>query len=187
MIRKLDMKIYTKTGDKGQTSLVGGKRVSKADLRIEAYGTLDELNSWIGLIADVSEPVVCEKLRNIQNTLFNVGALLANNPEKPIDLGFEIAENDIVKQEKWIDEMVAEIAPLKQFILPGGHPNISYCHIARTVCRRAERLCVALSEQSPVNDLLIKYLNRLSDLLFTLARFTALRLNVPEVVWQVGK
>lgn len=181
------MKIYTKTGDKGQTSLVGGKRVLKSDLRIEAYGTVDELNSWIGLIADVSETSVTEKLRHIQNTLFNVGALLANSPEKPMDLGFDIAEKDITFQEQWIDEMDKELAPLKQFILPGGHAHISYCHIARTVCRRAERLCVALSQVSPVNDLLIKYLNRLSDLLFTLARYTAHLLNVKEITWEVGK
>lgn len=181
------MKIYTKTGDKGQTSLVGGKRVLKSDLRIEAYGTVDELNSWIGLIADVSETSVTEKLRSIQNTLFNVGALLANSPEKPMDLGFEIEEKDVAFQEQWIDVMDKELAPLKQFILPGGHAHISYCHIARTVCRRAERLCVALSQVSPVNDLLIKYLNRLSDLLFTLARYTAHLLNVKEITWEVGK
>lgn len=181
------MKIYTKTGDKGQTSLVGGKRVSKADLRIDAYGTVDELNSWIGLVADVSEADITAKLRAIQNTLFNVGALLAVSPEKPVDLGFEISETYIFELEEWIDAMDKELEPLKQFILPGGHPNVSYCHLARTVCRRAERLCVALAQTSPVNDLLIKYLNRLSDLLFTLARYTALRLGVEEVQWKVGK
>lgn len=181
------MKIYTKTGDKGQTSLVGGKRVSKADLRIEAYGTVDELNSWIGLVADVSEAGVSAKLRSIQNTLFNVGAVLANNPEKPVDLGFEITETHIAEQEQWIDAMDKELAPLKQFILPGGHPHVSYCHLARTVCRRAERLCVALAQQESVPDLAVKYLNRLSDLLFTLARYTAHLLNVKEVTWEVGK
>lgn len=181
------MKIYTKTGDKGQTSLVGGKRVSKANLRIEAYGTVDELNSWIGLVADVSEANVSAKLRGIQNTLFNLGAVLANNPEKPVDLGFEITEMHIAEQEQWIDAMDKELVPLKQFILPGGHPNVSYCHLARTVCRRAERLCVALSEGDAVPNLVIKYLNRLSDLLFTLARFTALTLGVEEVQWKVGE
>lgn len=177
------MKIYTKTGDLGETALVSGRRILKSDLRIDAYGTVDELNSWLGVLADKIEPQQA-MLRDIQNRLFMVGSLLANDPEKPFDLGFDIEERDIVMLENWIDEMDKDLASLRNFILPGGHEQISFCHVSRTVCRRAERLCVALHHVSPLNPLVVKYLNRLSDALFTLARFQTLKLNVKELNWE---
>lgn len=177
------MKIYTKTGDLGETALVSGRRILKSDLRIDAYGTVDELNSWLGVLADKIEPQQA-MLRDIQNRLFMVGSLLANDPEKPFDLGFDIEERDIVMLENWIDEMDKDLASLRNFILPGGHEQISFCHVSRTVCRRAERLCVALHHVSPLNPLVVKYLNRLSDALFTLARFQTLKLNIKELNWE---
>jgi len=178
------MKIYTKSGDLGETSLVSGRRISKSDLRIDAYGTVDELNSWIGLVADVTEQATTEKLREIQHTLFKIGSLLANDPQKPFDLGFDIMESDVVNLEQWIDGMDKELTPLRNFILPGGHPTISYTQIARTVCRRGERLCVELNKIAVLNSMLVKYLNRLSDALFTLARFQAKLLGVEEIIWK---
>jgi cob(I)alamin adenosyltransferase len=176
------MKIYTKTGDLGDTALVSGRRISKADLRIDTYGTVDELNTWMGLLGDniASEQAM---IRAIQNKLFMIGSLLANDPEKPFDLGFEITEAHIEALEQWIDRMDASLTPLRNFILPGGHQTVSYCQIARTVCRRAERLCVALSMTSSISPLLVKYLNRLSDALFTLARFQTKQLGIEEIVW----
>jgi cob(I)alamin adenosyltransferase len=177
------MKIYTKTGDLGDTALVSGRRISKADLRIDAYGTVDELNSWIGLLADqISSQAAI--LRAIQHRLFMVGSLLANDPEKPFDLGFEINEEHIKSIENWIDRMDEELQPLRNFILPGGHLIISYCQIARTVCRRAERLCVALHKVSVVDPFVIQLLNRLSDALFTLARHQSKELGVEEIKWE---
>lgn len=177
------MKIYTKTGDLGDTALVSGRRISKADLRIDAYGTVDELNSWMGLLADEIESQ-CALLRSIQNKLFMVGSHLANDPEKPFDLGFDINESHIKQLEDWIDMMDKSLQPLRNFILPGGHVIISHCQIARTVCRRAERLCVALHNESPLNPLVIQFLNRLSDALFTLARFQSNALGVVEIKWE---
>ncbi len=179
------MKIYTKKGDLGETSLVGGRRISKDDLQIDSYGTVDELNSWIGLLADVADEQSLPKLRTIQNTLFKVGSILANDAEHPFELGFDIVQPDVELLEQWIDEMDSQLEPLKNFILPGGHTSVSYAQIARTVCRRAERLCVALNKAIALNPLVIMYLNRLSDLLFTYARYLSKTLGAEEIVWKV--
>lgn len=179
------MKIYTKTGDKGETSLIGGTRVPKHHLRIESYGTVDELNSWIGLIRDQS---IHEKhitvLLEVQDRLFTLGSLLASDREDPKMKLPSLEETDILFLENKIDEMDKELEPMKSFVLPGGHTTLSYCHIARCVCRRAERLTVSLSEHENVNALIIKYLNRLSDYLFTLSRKLAQELGVKEHPWK---
>ena len=179
------MKIYTKTGDKGTTALYGGKRVSKADLRIDSYGTVDELNSYIGLLRDQSTDDKDRNiLYNIQNELFAIGAILATPVEnKKSDSVQTLSEKQIETLEKEIDKINEVVEPLKYFILPGGHPFISHCHIARCVCRRAERLTVALAENEVFNELVVKYLNRLSDYLFTYARKLARDLKVEEVKW----
>lgn len=180
------MKIYTKTGDQGQTSLIGGRRVSKADLRIDAYGTVDELNSWIGLLRD--QPVNesrKELLKEIQDRLFTVGASLATDPEKAVKKAIpDIIQDDITLLEQAMDDMDASLPPLRAFVLPGGHASVSYCHLARTVCRRAERLVIHLSEQSPVDELVIQYMNRLSDYLFVLSRKMTQELGSEEVAWK---
>jgi cob(I)alamin adenosyltransferase len=177
-------KIYTKTGDTGETSLFGGKRLPKCHLRIEAYGTVDELNSWIGLVADTSpEESIKSQLVAIQSLLFNVGAILATDPEKPSPVD-SIIPADIKALEVAIDTMEAELPPLKNFILPGGNSTVSHCHLARCVCRRAERLVVALSLEEKVDPILITYLNRLSDYLFVVARKTAQVLGAEEVLWK---
>ena len=182
------MKIYTKTGDIGETSLFGGRRVSKSDLRIETYGTTDELNSWIGLIRDVNtNEVERELLKEIQDRIFTLGAELAADPDNQKLKTPDLYEADIEALEKGIDAMDAVLEPLKNFILPGGHVHVSYCHIARTVCRRAERLTVHLHKESEVHPLIIKYLNRLSDYLFTLARKMSKDLNAEEVNWIARK
>ena len=178
------MKIYTKTGDIGETSLFGGKRVLKSELRIEAYGTVDELNSWVGLVRDVQNSnEIIDLLKEIQDRLFTLGSTLAADPDKAKLKTPGIHEEDIELLEKAIDAMDEQLEPLKNFILPGGHVNVSYCHIARTVCRRAERLCVALNSDSEINPLIIKYLNRLSDYLFTLCRKMAKDLGAEETPW----
>jgi cob(I)alamin adenosyltransferase len=179
------MKIYTKTGDQGQTSLIGGTRVSKANLRIEAYGTVDELNSYIGLVKD--QAVNAGKagfLQEIQDRLFTIGASLAADPEKSKMKIPDLLPNDIEVLEKAIDEMNEVIPELKNFILPGGHPAVSFGHLARCVCRRAERNVIALHEQEFVADLVIQYLNRLSDYLFTLCRMMHFELEIPEIAWK---
>ncbi|QIP15494.1 cob(I)yrinic acid a,c-diamide adenosyltransferase [Spirosoma aureum] len=180
------MKIYTKTGDKGQTGLIGGRRVSKADLRIDAYGTVDELNSWIGLVRD--QPVnISQKdlLKEIQDRLFTVGAELATDPEKAVKRAMPaIIADDVAVLEQAMDLMDAELPELRAFVLPGGHESVSFCHLARTVCRRAERLVIALNDESPVDDLVLQYLNRLSDYLFVLSRKMAQELEAEEVVWK---
>lgn len=180
------MKIYTKTGDKGQTSLIGGRRVSKADLRIDAYGTVDELNSWIGLVRDQAiNEVRRDLLKEIQDRLFTVGATLATDPDKAIKRAIpDIISDDIGLLEQAMDAMDTELPPLRTFILPGGHAAVSYCHLARTVCRRAERLVISLNEQSPVDELVLQYLNRLSDYLFVLSRKMAQELSAEEVAWK---
>jgi cob(I)alamin adenosyltransferase len=181
------MKIYTKTGDIGETSLFGGRRVLKSELRIEAYGTVDELNSWVGLVRDVQTNTATKDfLKEIQDRLFTLGAVLAADPENHKLKTLDLHEGDIEVMEKAIDAMDKELEPLKNFILPGGHVYVSYCHLARTVCRRAERLTVALNQQDTLNPLAVKYLNRLSDYLFTLARKMAKDLGVREVNW-VGR
>ena len=182
------MKIYTKTGDKGQTALIGGRRVSKADLRIDTYGTVDELNSWIGLVRDQAVNLERkELLKEIQDRLFTVGAELATDPEKaPKQSMPAIVPADVTLLEQAMDAMDADLPELRAFVLPGGHEAVSFCHLARTVCRRAERLVIMLNETSPVDELVIQYLNRLSDYLFVLSRKMAQELNAEEVAWKPG-
>jgi cob(I)alamin adenosyltransferase len=185
------MKIYTKTGDKGTTALFGGKRVPKDHIRIESYGTVDELNSYIGLIRDQEiNPLYKKILIEIQDRLFTIGAILATPPEKEVlksgenrlrNLG--ITESDIELLENEIDEMENSLPPMTHFVLPGGHTTVSYCHIARCVCRRAERLAVHLSQNEPIEEIVIKYLNRLSDYLFVLARKLSYDLQAEEIKW----
>jgi len=181
------MKIYTKTGDKGTTSLIGGTKVSKAHLRIETYGTVDELNSYIGLCKDLLKDQESNAvLQEIQDRLFTIGSALACDPAKEKKMKIpDLEEADIVLLEKEIDKMNDSLPPMKSFILPGGHPSISHLHIARCICRRAERCCVRLeSEKNEVEPIIIKYLNRLSDYLFILARYTGHLLNVKEIPWK---
>lgn len=178
-------KIYTKTGDKGQTSLIGGTRVPKFDIRIESYGTVDELNSHIGLIRDQSiDTNTREVLIEVQDRLFTIGSLLAADPEKNKMTLPQISEKDIELLESEIDKMNETLPEMKFFVLPGGHTTISFCHIARCVCRRAERCVLKLNEQAPVNELIYKYLNRLSDYLFVLSRKITADLNAPETPWK---
>jgi cob(I)alamin adenosyltransferase len=185
------MKVYTKTGDKGTTALFGGTRVPKHHIRIESYGTVDELNSHIGLIRDQDiNPLYKNVLIEVQDRLFTLGAILATPPEKEVlkngqkrlqNLG--ISETDIDYLENEIDAMEANLPPMTHFVLPGGHTTVSYCHIARCVCRRAERLATHLHEIEPTDELVLKYLNRLSDYLFVLARKLSLDLHANEVPW----
>lgn len=181
------LKIYTKTGDKGTTSLIGGTKVSKAHLRIDAYGTVDELNSWIGLINDQIKIKTEKKtLKEIQDRLFTIGSSLACDPKKEPKLKIpDLAELDIFYLEKEIDKMNKKLPAMKTFLLPGGHPVVSSIHICRCVCRRAERIVVAMSEKKMfVDPLVIKYLNRLSDYLFVLARYAGKYLKVKEIPWR---
>ena len=179
------MKIYTKTGDQGTTSLFGGKRVSKADLRIDAYGTVDELNSFIGLVRDQEvNQKRKEVLISIQNKLFIIGSILATEPGNTKVKIPALREEDIQFLEKEIDAMETELPPLRFFILPGGHSAISFCHVARTVCRRAERLTTALNDQEKIEVMVLKYLNRLSDYLFVLSRKMTQELGVEELPWR---
>ncbi|MBS1600305.1 MAG: cob(I)yrinic acid a,c-diamide adenosyltransferase [Bacteroidetes bacterium] len=179
-------KIYTKTGDLGQTGLIGGTRVPKNHLRIESYGTVDELNSFIGLLADqLPDEHSKTMLREIQDRLFTIGSVLASDPQKNLKMKIPVLrEEDIAGIEKEIDSMEEKLEPMKFFILPGGHPTVSTAHIARCVCRRAERSCVALHEEEPVELLVLKYLNRLSDYLFVLARYTGKQLGAEEIPWR---
>lgn len=178
------MKIYTKTGDKGQTSLIGGTRVAKNHIRIETYGTVDELNSYVGLIGcqqiDAHYQVV---LKEIQDRLFTIGASLASDPEKSTKKIPDLLVTDIELLETEIDTMNDLLPPLKHFVLPGGNSLVSYCHVARCVCRRAERLTVALAEDSFVDPNVGIYLNRLSDYLFVLSRKVAQDTNAVENIW----
>ncbi|HCQ13629.1 cob(I)yrinic acid a,c-diamide adenosyltransferase [Flavobacterium sp.] len=185
------MKVYTKTGDTGTTALFGGTRVPKHHIRIESYGTVDELNSHIGLIRDQEiNQLYKNVLIEVQDRLFTVGAILATPPEKETlkngekrlqNLG--IQESDIEYLENQIDAMEESLPQMTHFVLPGGHTTVSYCHIARCVCRRAERLAVHLNDIEPTDELVIKYLNRLSDYLFVLARKLSFDLNADEVQW----
>lgn len=183
----MTFRIYTKTGDKGKTSLIGGTKVPKSHVRINSYGTVDELNANIGMSADrlINEKSVA-MLREIQDRLFTIGSELATDPEKDVKMKLpQITEEDILLLEKEMDAMDAKLPPLRSFILPGGHVAVSQLHIARCVCRRAERMCVQMQEEEQVIDpLIIKYINRLSDYLFMLARFTAFELKVPEIEWK---
>ncbi len=179
------MKIYTKTGDKGTTALFGGKRVSKADLRIETYGTVDELNAYIGLVRDQPVNQIRKNiLVEIQDRLFTIGSILATEPGNTKVKVPSLAVEDITLLEKEIDVMDAVLPPMKSFVLPGGHQSVSFCHIARTVCRRAERLVIALNAQEEVGPLVIQYLNRLSDYLFMLSRKMTAELNAEETPWK---
>lgn len=178
------MKIYTKTGDKGETSLIGGTRVAKHHIRIETYGTVDELNSYIGLVSDsFNDKHSKEILKEIQDRLFTIGASLASDPDKSKMKIPDLKEEDIVLLETEIDKMNEVLPELKHFILPGGNVTASYCHIARCVCRRAERHSVHLSEHEWVEEKVIIYLNRLSDYLFVLSRFICFTANAEEVKW----
>ena len=181
------LKIYTKTGDLGKTSLIGGTKVSKSDLRIDTYGTVDELNAHIGLLGDqfVHEHTRI-MLKEVQDRLFTIGSSLACDPERePVMRIPDLHEADIALLEKEIDQMNETLPAMKFFVLPGGHVAVSQAHVCRCVCRRAERLCVNLKEHdSFVEPLVIKYLNRLSDYLFVVARFAGHMLQVPEVAWK---
>jgi cob(I)alamin adenosyltransferase len=180
----MSIKIYTKTGDNGTTSLLGGTKVLKSDLRIEAYGTVDELNSYIGLCLDlISDNAAKNVLREVQDRLFTIGASLAYDPAKEAKMKIpDLKEEDVKLLETEIDRMNQVLPEMKNFILPGGHPTVSHLHIARCVCRRAERCCVRLEANSE-DDFIIKYLNRLSDYLFILARHTAHFLKAQEIAW----
>lgn len=185
----MSIKIYTKTGDKGNTSLIGGTKVPKNDIRIETYGTVDELNSWIGLVNDqVNDESFQNELKEVQDRLFTIGSLLATDADKAPKMKLPGLNNsDIEFLEKRIDAMTAQLPVMKNFILPGGHVTVSSIHIARCVCRRAERLAVNMQQhQLFVDERVIQYLNRLSDYLFTLARFVAQKLGAEEIVWKAG-
>jgi len=178
------MKIYTKTGDKGFTSLIGGTRVAKHHIRIESYGTVDELNSYIGLIRDQDiSGHDKEVLKQIQDRLFTIGSLLAADPErsKMVTPDLHMADVELLEQE--MDNMNENLPELRHFILPGGNNTISFCHIARCICRRAERITVHLAEESFVDEKVNIYLNRLSDYLFTLARKIGNDGKIPENQW----
>lgn len=177
-------RIYTKGGDKGETSLLGGTRVSKSHERVEAYGNLDELNGFIGLIRDQDiDPHYQDILGRIQETLFIAEALVASDPEKGTAGLPVLNDEDILLLEKEIDAMTALLPELRNFILPGGHPAVSYCHIARTVCRRAERSLIRLDKIKSLDEIIIRFVNRLSDYLFVLARKTGQDLGVKERHW----
>lgn len=183
----MSTKIYTKTGDQGKTSLIGGTKVPKSHIRIESYGTVDELNSFIGLVGDQfahghSKTI----LKEVQDRLFTIGSSLACDPEKDTKMEIpDLKEEDITLLEKEMDAMNEELPVMKNFILPGGHAAVSTAHVARCVCRRAERACVNMQQQNMfVDALVIKYLNRLSDYLFVLSRYIGYTLKVPEVVWK---
>jgi len=179
------MKIYTKTGDKGLTSLIGGTRVPKSSLRIECYGTVDELNSHIGLVRDQDVNAARRPLlKEIQDRLFTIGSALAADPEKSKMKLPDLHEADVTLLEDEMDRLNLDLPELRAFILPGGHPAVSQTHVARCVCRRAERLVIHLGEESFVAELVAVYLNRLSDFLFVLSRAMAHELGVEEVTWQ---
>jgi cob(I)alamin adenosyltransferase len=181
------IKIYTKTGDSGTTSLIGGTKVPKSHLRIDSYGTVDELNSFIGLANDlISHSHTNAMLKEIQDRLFTVGSSLACDPEKePMMKIPDLKESDVLLLETEIDKMNEELPAMKSFILPGGHQAVSTLHVCRCVCRRSERICVLLDQQKIfVDALVIKYLNRLSDYLFVLSRYIGHQLQVAEIPWK---
>lgn len=180
-------KIYTKTGDKGLTGLIGGTKVPKSHLRIESYGTVDELNSYIGLLCDlVTDKKSIAMLKEIQDRLFTIGSSLACDPEKESKMAMpDLKKIDVTLLEKAIDLMDKSLPEMKSFILPGGHVAISQIHIARCVCRRAERICVHIQQEGmAIEPLIIIYLNRLSDYLFVLARYTGQLLGIKEIPWK---
>jgi cob(I)alamin adenosyltransferase len=178
------MKIYTKTGDTGQTSLFGGKRVSKAELRIDSYGTIDELNSYIGLLRDQEiNHTRKDLLVEIQDRLFTIGSILATEPGNEKVKVPALRGEDVQLLEREIDALDAALPPMRSFVLPGGHVSVSVCHITRTVCRRAERIVIALNSVEPVEPLVIQYINRLSDYLFVLSRKISKELGAEETPW----
>jgi cob(I)alamin adenosyltransferase len=181
----MSFKIYTKTGDKGQTSLIGGTKLPKHHIRIEAYGTVDELNSHIGLLRDVVEDkLTCDLLISIQDRLFTIGSHLASDPEKNSMKLPPITEDDVIALEIAIDKINDIVPEMRFFVLPGGHINVSYCHIARCVCRRAERAVLRLAENEKVDEIHNKYLNRLSDYLFMLSRWITHEKKSEEIPWK---
>lgn len=183
----MSLKIYTKTGDKGSTALIGGTKVPKSHMRIEAYGTVDELNAHIGLCKDLIEDDDSSKvLLEVQDRLFTIGSSLACDPIKAPKMRIpDLKEEDISMLEAEMDRMQDVLQPMKSFILPGGHPVVSHLHITRCVCRRAERCCVRLELESlEVDPLILKYLNRLSDYLFILSRYAAKLRNLEDIPWK---
>jgi len=179
------MKIYTKKGDSGNTGLIGGTRVPKSSLRIEAYGTIDELNSWIGVMCDQEiDSDYKTQLLEIQDRLFTIGSSLASDPEKSNMKIPDLLESDIEQLEKWMDDMDSLLPEMRFFVLPGGNQSVSFCHVARCVCRRAERIIVDLHANEYVADIVMKYVNRLSDYLFVLSRKISQDLKVDEQAWR---
>ncbi len=180
------MKIYTKKGDQGETGLIGGTRVSKSSVRIESYGTVDELNSYLGVLRTIIKSKrSISQIVNIQDSLFTIGSHLACDPDKNSMTLPEIKASDINTLENWIDTMDKNLEPLQSFTLPGGSLSSAHCHVARCICRRAERLIVYLNEnETNVNPLIIAYLNRLSDYLFTLSRKLTVDDGAEELKWQ---
>ena len=179
----MSFKIYTKTGDKGETSLFGGKRLPKNDDRIDAYGTIDELNSFIGWLRDsVEKEDLKNNLKEIQDRLFTIGSNLASDPSKNM-ITPDVIEADVEFLEQQIDAMEEELTPLKHFVLPGGHSSVSICHVCRTVCRRAERCIISLSQSEKVEEIIIRYVNRLSDYFFVLGRKISQVVGAEEVKW----
>lgn len=180
-------KIYTKTGDAGKTSLIGGTKVPKSHIRIESYGTIDELNSFIGLVGDYLEDAHLKSIiKEIQDRLFTIGSSLACDPDKePLMKMPDLKEADVLLLEQEIDKMNEVLPAMKFFILPGGHPSVSTAHIARCVCRRAERNCVAMQQADLFIDaIVIKYINRLSDYLFVLSRYIGHQSGIAEIPWK---
>lgn len=179
------MKIYTRKGDDGTTGLIGGTRVSKAHLRIESYGTVDELNSWIGMVRDAlpEDSAHVEYLQSVQNILFTIGSHLAFDPDKARMTLPEIPKGCVGSLEEQIDKMNETLPEMRNFILPGGHPVASQAHVARCVCRRAERKVTALVEIATIEALILEYLNRLSDYLFVLSRDITHKHNGTEIAW----
>lgn len=183
----MSFKIYTKTGDKGATSLIGGTRVPKSHIRIESYGTVDELNSYLGVVNDsCGNTAISDWLREIQDRLFTLGAELATTPEKEVKMKLpDLHDEDVTWLEERIDQMNEVLPEMRSFIIPGGNMASSMCHVARCICRRAERLCVGMNEAGEVvPDLIVRYLNRLSDFLFTLARYIGHLAGAEELPWR---
>lgn len=179
------MKVYTKKGDSGKTGLIGGTRIIKSSLRIEAYGTVDELNSFIGLIRDQEiDATYKTQLIEIQDRLFTIGSALAADPEKSKMKLPDLHDSDVEQLEHWMDQMDETLEPMKFFVLPGGHTTVSFCHVARCVCRRAERIIVDLNQSEFVAPLVIMYMNRLSDYLFILGRKLSADLAIEEQPWK---
>ncbi len=181
------MKIYTKTGDKGTTALIGGKRVPKNHVKIEAYGTIDELIAYIGVVRDHSEnKEVTDDLIRIQDKLMISAAVLASGGDEFYEKLPNLFDKDIVWLEKRIDKMEEHLPDLTSFILPGGHPSVSFCHVARTICRRAERVTLNLSDSANIPDAVLRFLNRLSDYLFVLSRYLSSQFKTEEIPWQTA-